>query len=386
MDQTARAERVDGALRRARQVAAARGVAGVVLTRPGPVAWATAGMNPPIDRTAGTDVVWLAIGEHSAGIITTEVEAPRIEAELRPADLGLGLVATPWWGGDDGDAMVRTAADLLGSPPSRLGSDGHPAFGTDLDHDLTAARLALSEPEQEQLHVLGRDAAAAVEGALRQWSPGETDWAIAARIAGAVEAVGADAPVLLVGGDERLRRWRHPVAVGAAVRGLVMAVLVARRDGLHVALTRYASTAAPEPVLAQALAATRAVHREVLAACRPAATVGSVLTTLDRGYAERGYPKAWTAHYQGGPIGYGQREFEIAPSQTGSPWWSHPLAAGTAVAWNPSLPGGAKDEDTYLIEDDAAVPVTDTGQWPMTDDGAGDSAGPARPEVLVVGS
>ena len=382
MDHSARADRVTGALRRAREVAAARGVAGLVLTRPGPVAWATAGMNPPIDRTAATDVVWLAVGPQSAGIVTTEVEAPRIEAELRPADLGLSLVATPWWGGDRGDAMVTAAADLLGAPPSQLGSDGHPAFGADLDHDLTAARLALSPAEQAQLRLLGREAAGAVEQALRQWSPGETDWAIAARIAGAVEAVGADAPELLVGGDDRLRRWRHPVAVGAAVQDLVMAVLVARRDGLHVALTRYASTAAPDPAFAQALAATRAVHRTVLAACRPAATVGSVLTALDGAYAERGYPQGWTAHYQGGPIGYGQREFEIAPAQTASPWWGHRLAAGTAVAWNPSVPGGAKDEDTYLIGDDAVGPVTDTGQWPMTDDGTG----PQRPEVLVVSS
>ena len=55
-----------------------------------------------------------------------------------------------------------------------------------------------------------------------------------------------------------------------------------------------------------------------------------------------------SAHYQGGPIGYGQREFEIAPARQPARWWGEQIAADIAVAWNPSLPGGAKDEDTYL--------------------------------------
>ena len=59
-------------------------------------------------------------------------------------------------------------------------------------------------------------------------------------------------------------------------------------------------------------------------------------------------------HYQGGPIGFAQREFEIAPGQTGSRWYREPVAAGHAVAWNPSLPGGAKAEDTYLVTEPAS--------------------------------
>ena len=51
---------------------------------------------------------------------------------------------------------------------------------------------------------------------------------------------GADAPVLIVGGDDRVRRYRHPMAVGAPVRQLAMAVVVARRGGLHAAATRFA--------------------------------------------------------------------------------------------------------------------------------------------------
>ena len=51
-----------------------------------------------------------------------------------------------------------------------------------------------------------------------------------------------------------------------------------------------------------------------------------------------------------------------------------------AMAWNPSLPGGAKDEDTYLVGADACELVTTTGGWPMV----ADEGGLPRPAVLGV--
>jgi antitoxin VapB len=371
-DQDRAQARRASALGRVRAVATAAGAAGVVLTRPGPVAWASGGINVPIDRTAGVDTIWLAVGPDQLTVITTEVEEPRLRAELLPT--GAGLLAVPWW---DGDALAAAAVDVLGADPSRLGGDGASPFGIDLDHELTAARLPLSPAEAADLRDLGRDAARAVEDALVAWRPGETDYEIAGRIAAGIERTGGDPPVLLVGGDDRLERFRHPVANGSRPRRIVMAVLVARRGGLHVALTRHAATGS-DPDLAARLDACRRIHRAVLAAGTPGATYGSVLEALDAAYAAEGAAGAWRQHYQGGPIGYGQREFEISPAQTTSPWWPHPVDAGVAVAWNPSLPGGAKDEDTYLVGP-GGVPelVTTTGTWPA----AGPE--PSRPAVLV---
>ncbi len=67
------------------------------------------------------------------------------------------------------------------------------------------------------------------------------------------------------------------------------------------------------------------------------------------------------------------REFEIAPGQRDSRWYDQPVEAGHAVAWNPSLPGGGKSEDTFLVEEDGLRCVTRTGSWPEVD---------GRPAVL----
>jgi len=345
-----------------------------VLTKPGTVAWASGAMNPLIDRTAAQDTVWLAVGQDSVTVVTTDVERDRIQAELLPADVG--LVSVPWW---DPSALLVAASQALGAPSTRIAADGHPGFGFDLEHELAVTRLPLSAVEQAELRSLGADAAAAVENALWEWRPGDLDTSVAARIAFQLESTGADAPVLLVGADERVSRFRHPVARGERAARVVMAVLVARRHGLHVALTRYVASE-PTPALDADLKTVRQIHRDALDSAKPGVTYGGLYTGLDRAYSAAGRDSAWAGHYQGGPIGYGQREFEIAPCQTDSPWWSVPIVEGTALALNPSLPGGAKDEDTFLVTGDGPELITMTQNWPLAD-----AAFPPRPGVLRYG-
>ena len=82
-------------------------------------------------------------------------------------------------------------------------------------------------------------------------------------------------------------------------------------------------------------------------------------------YADAGHPGAWADHYQGGPVGYRQREFEIVPTQTESRWFGTAIEPGHAVAWNPSVAGGGKAEDTYLVGEHDLRRLTDTGAWPL---------------------
>jgi Xaa-Pro aminopeptidase len=308
------------------------------------------------------------------------VEADRIRDEYGPAAHGFTeFVSLPW---QDPDAFVRAAEQLAGAPASRLAADGHPAFGLDASDELIALRLALSAAERDDLADLGRDAAAALQAALSSWRPGERDLDIQARCAAQLEAAGADAPVLIVGGDDRLERYRHPMATGAPVERLVMAVTVARRAGLHVAATRFAAAAPVPPAYASLRRRVLAIEDAVLSACRPGAAYGAALAALDAGYARAGVPGGWAGHYQGGPTGFAQREFEIAPDQASSRWYREPIAAGHAIAWNPSLPGGAKSEDTYLVTDGGQLrPVTRAPGWPPEPD---DERQPPRPAVLEV--
>jgi Xaa-Pro dipeptidase len=359
-----RRSEVDAKLVLVRQWLDAKGLPGVAFTRPGPVAWLTAGLTNPIDRSDPLSPLWLVVTAQNAAAVTTTVERPRLEAEAGLAEVGFTLEAVPWF---DVDAFVGAVEEIADAPRKELGADGDARFGVDGDDDLTALRLRLLPPERERLARLGRDAARALEHAVSAWRPGEQDRDVQARVAEGLERVGALPVCLIVGGDDRVERFRHPLATGRRVQRLVMAVVVAMREGLHVAATRFACAGGLTPSVEGALSGARIVEAAMLSASRPGATYGQVLGACERAYAQVGRPGAWQEHYQGGPVGYRQREFELAPSQRQSRWFAQPIEPGQAVAWNPSLAGGGKSEDTFLVEENGLLCVTQTGAWPLVE-------------------
>ena len=251
----------------------------------------------------------------------------------------------------------------------------------DAETDLIGLRLTLAEAEIARLRGLALEATSAVEAAVRGWRVGERDLDLAARVAAGLEATGIFAACLIVGGDERVERFRHPVAVGDPIEQLAMVVVVGTREGLHVALTRFA-TAGSSSALDELHARCRTVEARILDALRPGTTYGTLTDAIGDGYEAIGAPGAWRDHYQGGPIGYQQREFEIAPGRVDSPWWTRQIAAGDAVAYNPSLAGGGKIEDTFLVTDDGPELLTRSDDWPTVASTLSNGRVVARPAIL----
>lgn len=346
----------------------------LVLSTTGSVAWATGGLSLTIDRVASLDPVWVVVLDEATTLVASLVEVARLRDEYPLGELGFSIVSAAWY---ESDAHLRQVERLVGADIRDCLVEGD-GPGTDVTFELVAERMALSRQEVEVLNGLGRVAASTVEEVVRSWRPGRsTDYEIAGEVQLGLEKNGAQAVCLIVGGDERVRNFRHPVMVGSVVEVLLMVVVVARAQGLHVALTRIACRERDDRLEAR-LEAIAVVNERVLAATRVGATWGDVYGALGAGYEEIGMAEAWREHFQGGPIAYAQREFELAPGSSSSPWWSVPITSATAVAWNPSLAGGAKLEDTYMVGAGGLTAVTATGEWPRRADHA------ASCEVLVL--
>jgi Xaa-Pro dipeptidase len=345
---------------------------GVVLAGADAIAWVTDGTTTAIERGIAVQPLRLVVTGHSVVAVTTNVERPRLAAESSLPELGIRVVEAPWY---EPDELERVAIELSDTSPHELASDVLPGFAYLCGDDLVELRLSLSPSEQTRLEHLAVDAARALERALASWSPGERDFEVLARADDALERTGAFAACLIVGGDERVQRFRHPLANGSPMQAFVMAVVVAERNGLHAAVTRFACNGTLPEEIRAARAAALAVEEAMLAASFPGATYGGVLLACDRAYAESGHAGAWREHYQGGPIGYRQREFEIVPTHSASRWFDLEVERAHALAWNPSIAGGGKAEDTYLVEAAGLRRLTDSGEWPLESD---------RPAVLDV--
>lgn len=354
-----------------------RNLTGVVLTSPSAVAWATGGMNTAIDRALAVDMIWVAVSLDRQVIITTNVEFPRLLNDSDPESCDFSVVAVPW---HDPDAFAAACAFELGVVLVGIGTDGNPGFGIDVSEDLVLSRLVLTPFGQEALRSLGRDTVVALERALSSWRPGTTDREVQAEMVRHLELTGAETVVALVAGDARLGRYRHALALGQPAFERMMAVIVSRRGGLNVAATRFVATEAVSGQLAERFAGVRHVETAVLETCARGASYGEATRRLVDAYGEIGYPDAWREHWQGGPIGYATREFELAPGWENSVFYSTSVAPGHALAWNPSL-SGAKVEDTFLVGDSGLECVSAPVDWP-TERVEGSSE--ERAAVLVV--
>jgi Xaa-Pro aminopeptidase len=326
---------------RVRRWLADSGYDGVLFRTQPEVAWVTGGLSDLVVRNEEPGLVWALVTADEAILLSTEIEAPRLRAEERFP--GWELRTIPWY-----------------SPSGLLGLTGERKLLTDTA-ELAVLRMPLTDEESEKLGVLGHDCATALESALRTWRPDERECELAARIAAELEELLILPSVLLVGGAERRRLFRHPLPTAAVCGRDVLAVVVGVRGGLNVACSRSACAGPLDPELGVRHLAACAVEHAMISATRPGVTWSSVVQAGMDAYAAAGFPGEWRSHVQGGPIGYLSREFDVVP---GTARAETLVSAGDAYAWNPTVLG-AKSEDTFVVTTDGARPVTNTGNWPV---------------------
>ncbi|ROQ64148.1 Xaa-Pro aminopeptidase [Rathayibacter sp. PhB152] len=275
-------------------------------------------------------------------------ELDRLVAEELGGLPGLALEAVPWH------------APLLPPPGSRAAGPQTIHREESLAAPLRAARAALLPAERDRYAALCRDAAAVLTRELSDAHPDETERSLAARISGAVVALGADPAVVLVAGAERLGH-RHPLPTRQRLGERTMVVLCARRHGLIANLSRWIRFTPEDTRATDRAAALRAVEADVLRATRAGATLRSILAAAAAAYPRHGFATdEWTRHHQGGAAGYAGRDPRATPDTADR------VQDGQAFAWNPSAPA-AKIEDTVVVDGDRITVLTRDSAWPEID-------------------
>jgi Xaa-Pro aminopeptidase len=335
------------------------GLAGLIIGAQHNFAWITGGGTIRIDgsREAGAGALLLGRGGRRY-VLANVIEMPRIMEE---AVGGQGYEPVEFGWEDERSSpsfLVDTARKLLGGSDP-IGSDLPAPSAVGAEGRLTRARARLTGAEQARFRVLGRDAGEALGDVCRGLETGMTEMEISRRSADALAARGARAIVNLVAADDRIARYRHPVATERRWERTVMVVACAQRDGLVVSLTRIMSAGPVSDDLRRRTRATAGVMGRLLAATRSGTTGRQLYDEARRAYAEAGFPGEERKHHQGGAGGYRTRD-----------WIAHPASddvvdAPQAFAWNPSITG-TKVEETAIAhgDDDAVEVITSTPGWP----------------------
>lgn len=289
-------------------------------------AWLTGGDNTVV--IFHPVAAWLEITPDTLRLHSSQIEASRLLDEEVP---GLEVRVYPWY-----------------DPPA---ADGP----SDLEHDLTPLRLVLSSEEQTRYRALGQDAAEALGQSLRQAHLEWSEYQLAGAISEELLSKGIQPLVLLVAGEGRVFRYRHPIPKQSPLGRLCMGVICGRRGGLIASATRLRSFGHPQAQgLNQQIAQVEAAALKV---SQSEATVGEVLEAMRSAYAAIGRADEFENHHQGGLTGYRTREVLARPGV------GVKLESGMALAWNPSIPG-AKMEDTFLLTGSGLENLTADPKWP----------------------
>lgn len=140
---------------------------------------------------------------------------------------------------------------------------------------------------------------------LDRWvRPGMREDEIARQVRAVFALKGIDLDVVIVGSDERIRRFRHAMPSGKRLSQVALIHLAARRWGLHANVNRCICFGEPPEAVRKAHRAAMTLEAWVLEALKPGLPFAKILGYQKDWYRELGYPDEWELHFQGGPTGY----------------------------------------------------------------------------------
>jgi Xaa-Pro aminopeptidase len=332
----------------ARTIATDAGYEALVATSPPTVRWLLCGRGRPVSASGPDADYAVVLTDGRSLVLFPDIEASRVEREERFEEIGYEPVPFPWYEG-----LGRTLADVL---------DGSSCLaGTELETAVAPARRRLGPNEVERYRAAGAEVAAAMVEAIGTLAPEATELDVAGELASRARRRGFFPLVVLVAGEDRQAVHRHPLPTDARLGRHGLLAVTAERDGVHTSMTRLISFGRPPAKLAELCRAAAAVDAAALRSSRPGRTLGEVFADLDAAYEEHGFPDEWRRHHQGGLTGYLGREVFAVP---GDPT---PIPQSAAAAWNPSITGGAKSEDTALVSEDGVEVITRTPELPEWD-------------------
>lgn len=342
-------------IERVREYMAGHRFSAVLLTRQNNFAWFTCGGDNHVVTASDMGAATLVITTKKVCVVTANIEAGRI-AEEETRGLEIEVLAHPW---QDEARKLEMIAQLMGL---HAASDDGVAGTKLLAPDFAELRFSLTPQEVERYRALGRDCGEVIGKAAAGINPGETELQVAGRLSRGCLERNIVPSVTLVAADERVRKYRHPIAKANRIEKCAEIVLCGRRHGLVCSVTRLVHFGRAPGALAARHRAVVSVDAAFNVQTVVGACVGDIFKAGLAAYAAVGVSKEWELHHQGGPTGYAEREFLATARE------KRTVQPNQAYAWNPSITG-TKSEDTILAGKAEPEVLTGSPGWPMVEAG-----------------
>jgi Xaa-Pro aminopeptidase len=336
-----------------RKIIEANNLAAALITQKYNLSWLTAGAGNQVLYDMQNSLIGVLITPQRAVVIAENGDLDRlVDEEFSHCPFEYERI---WW--CSGGVGLRAASLVKG----RIGVDaevGGLEGPLDIDGQLAGYRQVLLPAEMDRLRAFGGEAAAIITDVAWRAQPGVRECDLAGELAREFIRWGFGICVILLGGDERSRRYRHQVVSTKKIRKHFSFCGVGRKGGMTFPINRIVSFGPVPDWLAEANRRIETVFVHLNSLAEVGAALGSIYAKLPHIFSSAGVDKdEWMRHSIGGTMGYHPREQVVSESST------YKLRPGNVIGWNPSLPG-VMAEDVYLLTSRELEYVSHDSRWP----------------------
>ena len=273
------------------------GLDALVLGRQDSFAWLTAGGDSRVITTSEMGFGYLVITRDHKWLVSYSMDGQRFQDE-QVSGQGYEPVTMFWHQGNPEKKVLDLTHGL------KVGADfalpGARLYGP----DLVDLHYPFTDLDMQRCRWLGQAAHEILTKVGHDLQPGVSEQEVAARLLYEYALRGFDIDVLIVGFDERIRRYRHPLPTDKALEHYALLHAAARRWGLHANVTRLVHFGEPPSDIGRAIEAVTTIGAHVAAMLAPGVSFADILTEQIRLYRKLGYSGEWMYHFQGGLTGY----------------------------------------------------------------------------------
>jgi Xaa-Pro dipeptidase len=341
---------------------------GILLRKQCNFSWLTAGGLNLVGIATEMGVASLLLTPDREYVLCNTIEAPRMEQEEQLPQQGYEIQSYPWY--EDQEAQLVEQLTHNG----RVGCDS-PFPGTEpIANDLNPLRYSLTSWEVERYKELGYLTSKAAEETAQTIAPGDKECEIIGRLAERLWVNRLDYITTFCAADDRIARFRHPIATEKKIEKRAMLCVNGRKWGLIISLTRFVQFGKVPADLQKKYADNVYIDNLLMAHTIPGKPAIEAFNKAIDAYKELGYAGEYELHHQGGSIGYVGRDYKVNFTTT------EIIQENQAFSWNPSITG-SKSEDVMLATSQGPVLLSKPVIYPtMTSEVGGYTF--VRPAIL----
>ena len=336
-----------------RQLINRKQLSGILLSSQTNFLWLTGGRRNEVIKNYDISLVYLFITKDDKYLISSSSDSARVmDEEL--SGLGFNLIKYDWYN--------QSPINIISKhyPAAKIGADFYDPNLEFLEDDLARLRIDLTKSEIDRIRKFCMDYSMFFTDFCLQLKPGFLEEEIAYDFTYRLLKKGIRVPVILVGSDERVFKYRHPVATSKKVEKYILLATVAERDGVNISVSRSVYFGKAPEDLNKRQEAVNYIEAIYCSKSKPGEKLKNILESGKEAYKGVSYENEWKNHTQGGIVAYQPREVLATES------CDLQLSSNNLVSWNPTVPG-AKAEDIILIKDNGAEQLSIDKRWPCSE-------------------